>query len=447
MRKPQNPPNYYQLFSEVIKKDPVRLEKIFEAISLFSFPTEAYPHWDKLRFLPKPEGFSHQEWWLGLKMERLSKRKEIPLKDTKGRPFYYSVVDPLPERLHEIDLSMGGGIKMPEQITNPDTRDQYYVKSLIEEAITSSQLEGATTTRRVARQMIRAGRKPSDQSEKMIFNNYLTMKAIGDLKNQELSPELVFKLHRLITLDTLEDADTAGRFRTNNKEEIVVVGDDAGEVFHVPPNADELDERMASMCKFANETDGGDFIHPVLRAMILHFWLAYDHPFVDGNGRTARALFYWAMIRYGYWLSEFLSISTIILKGPSKYYTAFLHTETDDNDLNYFLIYHAKVLHRATTALQAYIKRQAQRVKELEAQMSNLTILNHRQRALISHAMRHPKARYTIRGHERSHKIAYQTARIDLLDLSEKGLLKDEKIKKQRYFSPIAELEKVLSDL
>ena len=62
----------------------------------------------------------------------------------------------------------------------------------------------------------------------------------------------------------------------------------------------------------------GGFIHPMIRSIILHFWLAYDHPFVDGNGRTARALFYWSMLRHGYWLFEFISISQIILKGPDQ---------------------------------------------------------------------------------------------------------------------------------
>ena len=112
------------------------------------------------------------------------------------------------------------------------------------------------------------------------------------------------------------------------------------EIFHDPPPAEQLDERMAAMCDFANGKIPNHFIHPVVRAIILHFWLAYDHPFVDGNGRTARALFYWLMLRNNYWLFEFISISQIIRKAPIKYGRAFLYTETDDNDLTYFILYH-----------------------------------------------------------------------------------------------------------
>jgi Fic family protein len=63
-------------------------------------------------------------------------------------------------------------------------------------------------------------------------------------------------------------------------------------VFHTPPPAAELPARLEAMCDFANSKTPDTFIHPVVRGIFLHFWLAYDHPFVDGNGRTARALFY-----------------------------------------------------------------------------------------------------------------------------------------------------------
>jgi Fic family protein len=55
----------------------------------------------------------------------------------------------------------------------------------MEEAITSSQLEGAATTREVAKEMIREGRQPRDRSERMILNNYLTMQRIGAIRNDK----------------------------------------------------------------------------------------------------------------------------------------------------------------------------------------------------------------------------------------------------------------------
>lgn len=96
-------------------------------------------------------------------------------------------------------------------------------------------------------------------------------------------------------------------------------------------------------------------MHPVIIAIVLHSWLAYDHPFVDGNGRTARAPFYWSMLSQGFWLVEFLSISSILRKAPATSSRSFLHAETDENDLTYFILYHLKVIRRAIDELRAYM--------------------------------------------------------------------------------------------
>jgi Fic family protein len=334
---------------------------------------------------------------------------------------------------------------MPEQIKNTETKNRYYVNSLIQEAFTSSQLEGAATTRIVAKEMILTGRLPCDKSEQMILNNFAAMKAIDKLKDESLSKELVFDIHQLVTAKTLDDSSAVGRFRT--ADERVHVIDMYNEIFHDPPPANQLEERMAAMCAFANGRIPEHFVHPVVRAIILHFWLAYDHPFVDGNGRTARALFYWLMLRHRYWLFEFVSISQIIVKAPAKYARAFLYTETDDNDLTYFIIYHLEVIRQAIKALYEYIERKIKRLQVIENELRGIQVLNHRQRALISHALHHSHQRYTFKSHQISHNVVYQTARTDLLDLQDRGLLESNKIGKTWYFTPAKGLEKKLITL
>ena len=249
-----------------------------------------------------------------------------------------------------------------------------------------------------------------------------------------------------MTHGTLDDDTAAGRLRLPG-EPIHVVDQRDGTVLHTPPPASELSSRLKAMCEFAN-ADGGAgkrFLHPVLRSIILHFWLAYEHPFVDGNGRTARALFYWSMLRHGYWLIEFLTISHIIRSAPARYSRAFLFTETDDNDLTYFIRYHLEVLDRALQALHDYIARKSAQQRHLESVVRGLTGLNHRQRALLGHALRHPNHHYTIMAHRTSHGVVYQTARSDLLELVAIGLLDARKVKNRWYFNPVAELGRRLS--
>jgi len=279
----------------------------------------------------------------------------------------------------------------------------------------------------------------------MILNNFRTMQRIGALKDKPLSKDLVFDIHRTITAGTLESDWAAGRFRLANER--IVVGDMYGEVFHNPPPAEQLEERMASMCDFANGKTPDGFVHPVIRSIILHFWLAYDHPFVDGNGRLARALFYWSMLRHGYWLFEFVSISQILLKAPAKYGRAFLYTETDDNDLTYFILQQLDVIRRAMTELHEYIERKTAALHAIETRLRGITVLNHRQQALIGHALRHSQQRYTFRSHQMSHNVVYQTARTDLLDLEQRGLLASRKVGRTWHFTPTPDLEKRLARL
>ena len=435
MRKPKTPPDLEELDLNLD-----RFSQVFDVMEA-SPSAQRYFHWDELIRRKPPGDLSHGEWWAGIKYLR-NPRHILPMLDKSGAAFRLFETTPMPERLHAIDLGAGGLIGMPDQITNPQTRDQYYVSSLMEEAITSSQLEGAVTTRQQARQMLREEREPRNRSERMILNNYLTMRRIGELRHDPLTPDLIVELHRIITENTLDSPSAAGRLR--NSAERVYVADESGEIFHFPPPAEELDERIAGLCQFANGVTPGYFLHPVVRAAILHFWLAYDHPFVDGNGRVARALFYWAMLHYRYWLFEFISISPIILKAPARYYRAFLYTETDDNDLTYFVLYKLDVINQAIHELHNYISRKTHDLRALEARMRGLDGFNHRQRALLSHALRNPSAHYTITSHQNSHNVVYQTARTDLLDLAAKGLLKKHKSIKTFVFTPAHDLAFVL---
>lgn len=417
------------------------MQSIFAAQS--EIDDAKYRHWEEIRHRKAPAGLSSEEWWLLLKLQRQSQYKGAPFNDTAGSTFRYTLVPPIPERLHEIDLSAGGRIQMTEPITNPDTRDQYCVSSLMEEAITSSQIEGAATTREVAKKMLRTGRKPQDHSERMILNNFLTMRHIQRIKAEPLTPELIFDIHRLVTDQTLDNPECSGRLRT--ADERVEIIDAYNEVLHTPPQAEQLKDRMKAMCEFANADT--PWVHPAVRAIILHFWLAYDHPFVDGNGRTARALFYWSMLRRGYWLFEFISISQVIRKALIQYGRAFLYTETDDNDLTYFILYHLDVIDKAVDELHRHIEQRTKELRKIERELIGIGVLNHRQRELVRHALRHGTTEYTIEAHQTSHQVAYDTARKDLLDLVDRDLFDSFKRGRTWHFRPKPDIEDRLRKL
>ena len=291
--------------------------------------------------------------------------------------------------------------------------------------------------------MLQEGREPRTRSERMIFNNYRAMRRVLEAVDTPLQPEFVLELQRILTEGTLDDAGAAGRFR--RADEDIVVEDEIGTRLHTPPPADQLASRMRMMCDFANSVSAdGEFMPPVVRAILLHFWLAYDHPFVDGNGRTARALFYWSMAREGYWLSEYVSISRILKKAPAQYARAYLYSESDENDATYFILYQLRVLLRAINDLHEFLRRKAAEMREAAAivrRVSGLhTGLNVRQLALINHALKNDDARYTVDSHQRSHGVSYETARSDLLTLAKEGLLEQSKLGRAFVFSPRVDL-------
>ena len=407
-----------------------------------------YVHWDKLRHLDPPNGLTHEEWWLLIKLARGSLLRPWPLKDPEGRPFVYGMPDDVFRLLHYVDQHCGGEIAMAEVVTADEQAMQHYlVNSLMEEAIRSSQLEGATTSRRVAKELLRTGRPPKDRSERMIVNNYSALQYMRDEIGDELTPDAVIELQRILTDGTLDNPDAAGRLQRPNEERVEVVDRQTGELIHAPPPAEQLPARLEQLCAFANSDDPEHFIHPVVRAILLHFWLGYDHPFEDGNGRTARALFYWFMRTRGYWLVEYLSISRILRKAPSQYSRAFVFTETDDRDATYFLLFQLTVIKRALDELHRYLRKKIADVQSVERLIKGSAEFNHRQLALLSDAVRGTGNEYTMRSHSSSHHVTGETARTDLLDLVKRGLLERRRVGKRHVFIPVPDIADRLKSL
>lgn len=407
-----------------------------------------YVHWDKLRHKPAPSNLNHDQWWLGIKLARRSQARRLPLLlDREGTPFNLSLSDSMHRRLHYIDREAAGsiaGMDGPEH----GTQNKFLIRSLMEEAMTSSQLEGASTTRAVAKEMLKTGRLPRDQSERMIYNNYRVMTEVRDRGKRPFTPNEILELHSMLTADTLEE-DQCGRLRT--AEDNVVIYDRANPalVLHVPPKANELPKRLARLCEFANSSDTAQFLHPVVRAIAIHFQLAYDHPFCDGNGRTARILFYWSMLNSGYWMMEYMSISSALKKAPGKYIQAYLDTESDECDIGYFVSQQLEALEQAISGLHGYIARKSAENRRAEALLKSPAIFgknfNHRQRALLAHAIHSPESVYTVATHQAAHRVTYPTALNDLKGLVGAKLLQKQRSGKADIYFPIGGLSQILS--
>jgi len=434
-------------FSELLKNNSDKIAKIVSdpsAKAALSKINERYMHWDDLRHRKHlyPEGYSLDETWMALVLGRMSQFTELTI--SFDNDSYLNVWCPPKalQYLHQIDQLAGGNIGAASKYAVSDVKsERYLVSSLMEEAISSSQLEGAVTTRRIAKDMLRSQRKPKDNSERMISNNYAAINEIRDRKNDKLTPEFLISLQSILTEKTMDQGDV-GRFR-NDEDKVCIVDSRTGDSVYTPPEAFFIESRIEEICDFANDEDE-EFIHPVVKAITLHFAIGLVHPFVDGNGRTARAIFYWYMIKHGYWMIEYLPISRIFLQAPVKYSRAYLLTENDSGDLTYFVFYHLKVILRAIKELHAYIRDEQERRQDNIELLSVFPGINIRQASLLEDAIRRPKALYDVRTYQGANQIAYATARNDLNKLAEAGLLDKFMNGKAYNFRPAKDLEKTV---
>ncbi len=385
---------------------------------------QSYLPWEKEKY-KAPAGFLPEVWWSLLQLVRNPQEFNRSLTSVSGECFTLSFTPEVQRLLHEIDLKCGVNsltFSEPElKHTSSTLFRKHLQRSLCEEAISSSQMEGASTTRAVARQMLIEKRQPRDLSEQMIYNNYKTIEKLEQWKDEPLSEALLFKIHRSITEETLAD-EKQGRYRLETDE--VVVTNGFNEVIFVPPLASLLPERIKRIIKFANTEEGEDgvFLHPVLKAILLHTLLAYEHPFCDGNGRTARALFSWYLLRAGYWQTSYVSLSKELAKNRKDYDQAYLAMESCHFDMTYNVLVNLRAFHDALQALHRHLNEKVTSGALVREHLGNM--LNVRQFELLDHSLRHKDYPYKPAEHANWHHISLNTARTDLVDLERKGYLK-----------------------
>jgi Fic family protein len=361
------------------------------------------------------------------------RRKQTPYKVKFGEhQFTWLLNRNIQKLLHLFDLNIGGSLES-KNIIPSDEKSRYLISSIMEEAIASSQIEGAITTRKAAKEMLRKNKNPRNKSEQMILNNYVSIQKILEWKNDELTEDKLLELHRLVTKKTMDDSRDEGRFRNDNEVNVVDVLD--GEVVHYPPDYNVVKPLIKKLFQFFNRDTKDVFIHPIIKACILHFMIGFIHPFVDGNGRTARALFYWYLLKKGYWLTEYLSISRMILKSKDQYAKAYIYTEIDDNDLTYFINYQLKTMKLAFESLREYIQRKIEEKRKI-TDFIRIESINERQALILKWVYEEPSLVLSVKEIEIRLSVSNQTARTDLQGLTDLGYLEPIQMnKKTQVFS------------
>lgn len=393
-----------------------------------------YLYWDRIKYKTLPKNISNEEFWYAIKFIRHAQFIKTVIKNENEDYFKWLKLPDLEQFLHEADLDTGGSLFGFTKSIDEKTKYKFISRGIIEEAIASSQLEGANTTRRIAKQMLREKRKPTTSDEQMIFNNYMAMQAIEEeYKDQELNLDLLFELHRLIAKDTIQE-DEVGRFRKDSEKIIVGERDKSGKIYHIPPKAAFIKKEIKNFIKFANDELETPFIHPIIKAIMIHFWIGYLHPFTDGNGRLARLLFYWYLLKNNYWAFAYLPISKIIKKSPIQYGNAYLYSEQDDLDLTYFIDYNIRKIKIAIENFREYFESKSKKNLKMNKLSKMKYNLNDRQIQLLQYYYEDKDARTSTPTHMNINRISRKTAINDLKELEKLGFLISERSGKRVYY-------------
>lgn len=439
--KIKNPPKVVP-FTEIIKKTTSDNNKDLVKLMNYHRVTDErgrYHHWEDFQYRVD-KGVDAVYAWSVQQMARQAHINKIDYKDKNGGIAKINILPSMHKACSLIDQQTSKAA-FEAMISNLEGI-KYLVSDLKEEeSISSSQLEGAATTTVVAKAMLSAQRKPRTEDERMILGNYRLMGSVWDKRNEELSLDLIKEFHAIGTKDINNEKYKPGQFRDTND---IVICDYDGNVVHYPPEFGELEQRVDSICQWANvrheDSVTSSYMHPLIKACILHFMIGYEHPFNDGNGRTARALFYWYLFKCGYTAFKFISISRLLKEASTAYGMAYLYTETDNFDLTYFVDYQCQVICRATTNFTQYIKKISTQRAEIDSLLWSSGLmrkLNDRQKTILFVAIEHVGKLFTVKEVSDNLNVSDNTARSDLRALVECGLFeKIERGKQTLYVSP-----------
>ncbi|WP_409303614.1 Fic family protein, partial [Pseudomonas sp. KCJK8993] len=211
-----------------------------------------YQHYDTLRFRI-PSDLNQALAWSVVKSARrlqLSEVLSLGEPSVKGRLLLTPAIQ---MAISESDRhTTAAALEWMSSKIGEQKHVQYLLKDLIEdEAISSSQLEGAATTTKVAKDLLKRQRGPRTPDEKMIIGNFRMMQFAWKSRDKKLSADLIAELHQVGVENINDDHYRPGVFRC--ADDSIVVEDGDGNVVHTPPSADGLEDRLAALAEWINE--------------------------------------------------------------------------------------------------------------------------------------------------------------------------------------------------
>lgn len=280
--------------------------------------------------------------------------RPLPLRDFAGRELVY-----LP------DLAQISTNGMKRLLAPPVDGQPFGLQAMTEEIHATLQIESIHSTRHSIRQIL-SGSAPRSQEEARIYGMKRGLDFIARRDNA-ITEENLHRLYQLSTGDFLPEEDRLLPGQRYRHDDVYIVG---GRKPRPGLPARQLPRAMADLVAFARAQDGINELH---KAAILHFALAFYHPYFDGNGRTARLLHLWYLVQQGYPAALFTPFSRYIAERKAGYYRAYEQVEENSTlagytDVTPFLSYFCRAVYDRLSADAAPAAPSLQRYQEALAQ-------------------------------------------------------------------------------
>ena len=257
---------------------------------------------------------------------------ELPLNDFDGERIVFL------ESVTQVSLS---AVRI---LLTPQRSDQLFgAKAMEDEILSTFRIEQINTTRDSVRRVL-AGHSPRNEDEHRVYGMKRGLEFIAD-PSHTITEGNLYRLYQMTIGEFLPEEDQLLPGNRYRHDAVYVVG---AKVEHTGLPYSKLPEYMAALIKFAQEDSE---TNALLKAAILHFYLAYLHPYFDGNGRMARLLHLWYLVQQGYSSALFVPLSRYVEESRNRYYNAFSLVERNQEisgivDLTPFLTYFIEQVYR-----------------------------------------------------------------------------------------------------
>ncbi|GAB3419671.1 Fic family protein [Niabella aquatica] len=383
-----------------------------------------YVHWDKFKDMPLPVEGLREDIWQQVTGEREQGfTRRLPIGDSVIK---WWISNTMEVQLHRLDIDLAGGRDM-EVLQESKHVHRHQTNALLDESIASAQLAGAVVSKKAAREMLLKKRSPQNVNEQICINIYRSLQLAFSKKEEPLTEALLLQLHQALTKDTIK-LKGIGQYRTNNKVDFSSVDTSAG---YKPVDSRLVAPLMETVLGIYNDDVAPFFIHPLVKACIIHYLVVTIRPFKDANGRMARLLVQLYLLKKKYWVAAFISPSNIISKFNLQYHRSIVQSQTDANNTGYFIQFYIQSIQMAYKSLRDFTLRITR--EKAGSGMNKLPGYNERQTVVLQWLKEDREKVVTIRELRSMYGVSKETARTDLTALVNKGWIKYYHINKKTY--------------